>query len=274
MVLPRKRKIGRPPDKPPRSAERRLGLVSYLRIGAALAAVLGALALLAPAAPAKKLPKAKFELSVTGSQTTSFSKNEPNCVGSGREEVSFATPQPIKVTVVKVKAEGQTAPFFNFGPVPPNGFGDPTFDVNAVVHRAQNWTATAECTFLDMRSCDTSAPAAWQLRIFGDFFEANTVVIEDAGSGEDPLAGSCPEPEALGTYFPRLLSYDEVAREYLVKGPLSTKALFRKKKGKKGKKGKGKKQFTSHGQGSQHVDFFDEITDTNTNWTVTLKRIR
>jgi hypothetical protein len=188
----------------------------------------------------------------------------------GREEVSFATAQPIKVTVVKVKAEGQTAPFFNFGAVPPNGFGDPTFDVDAVVHRTQNWAATAECTSLDTRSCEATAPAGWQLRIFGDFFEANTVVIEDAGSGEDPLAGSCPEPEALGTYFPRLLSFDEVAGEYLVKGPLSTKALFKKKR-KKGKKPK--KKLTSNGQGSQHVDFFDETTDTSTNWTVTLKRI-
>jgi hypothetical protein len=236
-----------------------------------LAAVVAGLALLAPAAPAKKLPKAKFELSVTGSQTTTFSKNEPNCAGSGREEVSFATAQPIKVTVVKVKAEGQTAPFFNFGAVPPNGFGDPTFDVDAVVHRTQNWTATAECTFLDTRSCDATAQVGWQLRIFGDFLEANTVVIEDAGSGPDPLAGTCPEPEAFGTYFPRLLSYDEVAGEYLVKGPLSTKALFKKKKGKKGK---GKRKLTSNGQGSEHVDFFDETTDTNTAWTVTLRRMR
>jgi hypothetical protein len=237
---------------------------SYRRLGAMLAAVLGALALLAPATQAKKLPKAQFKLSVNGSQTTTFGKSEPSCAGSGKEEVSFATAQPIKVTVVRVKAHGQTAPWFNFGAVPPNGFGDPTLDVNAVVHRTQNWTATEECTFLGTGSCEATAPVGWQLRIFGDFIEANTVVIEDAGRGEDPFAEGCREPEALGTYFPRLLSYDEVAGVYVVKGPLSTKALFKKK---------GKKKLTSNGQGSQHIDFFDENTDTRTDWTVTLKRI-
>jgi hypothetical protein len=234
------------------------------RLGAVLAAGLGALALLAPAADAKKPPRAKFKLSVNGSQTTTFSKSEPDCVGSGQEQVSFATAQPIRVTVVRVKAEGKTAPFFNFGPVPANGFGDPTFDVNAVVHRTQAWTATAGCTFEGTGSCDATAEAGWQLRIFGDFFENNTVVIEDAESGEDPLSQSCREPEALGTYFPRLLSFDRVANEYLVKGPLKEKTLFRKK---------GKRKLISNGHGSEHVDFFGETTDTSTSWTVELKRI-
>ena len=54
-----------------------------------------------------------------------------------------------------------------------------------------------------------------------------------AKDASDAQAG-CPEPEALGTYFPRLLSFDKVAREYLVKGPLSTKALFKKRNGEEG----------------------------------------
>jgi hypothetical protein len=236
----------------------------------ALTATLGALALLAPAEPAEaKLRKAKFKLSVNGAQTTTFDKNETDCAGSGKEEVTFATPQPIKVTAALVKAEGSKAPFFNFGQVPPNGFGDPTFDVNATVHRVQTWTATAGCVFEDTGSCQGTAQAGWRLNIFGDFFEKNTIVIEDAGVGGDPLAESCPQPETtLGTYFPVLLSYDPVANRYLVKGKLSTKALFKKKKKKR------KKRLNTTGQGSEQTNFFEETTNTSTNWTVELKRVR
>jgi hypothetical protein len=232
---------------------------------AVLALVLGAVLLLAPATAAKKkLPRASFLLSVNGSQTTTFSKNEPDCVGSGQEEVSFATPQPLKVTAVLVKAEGSKAPSFNFGKVPPNGFGNPTFDVNAVVHRVQTWTATDGCTFASTQSCDATAETGWQLRIFGEFFEENTVVIEDAQTGEDPLEGVCRRPEALGTYFPTLLSFDRVAQQYLVKGPLSEKALFKKKNN----------ELTSNGQGGDQVNFFGESSSTSTSWTVELKRLK
>lgn len=237
---------------------------AYPRLGAVLVAALGTLALLAPTAEAKELPKAKFKLSVNGSQTTTFSNSDSKCAGSGSEDVTFATAQPIKVTVVLVKAHGQSGPAFNFGKVPSNGFGDPSFDVNAVVHRAQNWTATTGCTFEATGSCEATAQTGWELSIFASFEEANTIVIENAQSGgDDPLAESCRRPEALGTYFPQLLSYDEVARRYLVIGSLSTRALFRE----------GKKRLTSNANGSDHVDFFSESTDTTTSWTVTLERI-
>ncbi len=237
------------------------------RLGAAFVAALGALALLPPTTLAKKLPRAKFKLSVSGTQKTTFSNRDPGCNGSGEENVSFATPSPLKVTVVLVKAEGERAPTFNFGKVPSNGFGDSIFAVNATVHRAQTWTATAGCTFADTRSCEATAHPAWRLSIFGTFAEDNTIGIEDdpfGGNQDDPLAGSCPEPEAFGSYYPVLLSYDPAANEYLVKGALAEKKILKKKK----------KKLTSNGQGTAHVELFDETSDTTTKWTVALKRLK
>ena len=158
--------------------------------------------------------------------------------------------------------------------MPPDGFGDSAFVVNATVHRAQTWTSTSGCELsADTRNCDVTAQAGWRLSIQPNFFEHNVVgIATDLGGDvqQDPLEDRCPATltaQVNGSYFPNLLSYDN-NDEQVVKGSLSEKKLLFKKKKKK-------KKLTSHAQGSAHVDFLDldgETSDTTTDWTVELKR--
>jgi hypothetical protein len=246
---------------------------------------LGALALLAPAALAKgKNPRAKFKLTASGSQTTTFTEDSPpietfpGCHGSGEEDITFATAQPLKVKVRLVEG--------------PGGFKRPTFTfpkqvrktlpVDAVIHRTQNWTQSPACP---AKTCEGGpAPVGWRLLLLGAHDAKNTVAIEDDDdpqnpSGSDPIRATCPPPPAGGTYFPTLLSRNagvgvgadpEGTGDLLVKGALSNKALFKKKK----------KELTSDGQGNQRVDFSGETwggsgtANTSTSWTLDLKRIK
>jgi hypothetical protein len=231
--------------------------------------VLALFALLAPAAAAKeKSSQAKFEFSVSGSQTTIFSRDDPGCAGSGSEEVTFATATPLRVTAVRLKQ----GPFFNFGlgetPTNANVSLQP-FNVGAVVHRTLSWTSTENCIFESTRSCDATLETSWQLNIWSTPFEDNTVQLLPADeSADDPFSGSCPHGDARGIWFPYLPYYDPVTYQPLVKGPLSEKALFPKKKGKK------QKELTSEGQGSYTSSLFGSSSTTTTNWTVELKRIK
>jgi hypothetical protein len=243
-------------------------LASGSRLLVGLAAGIVGLAVLAPAAPAKKpskrAPQARFLLSVSGSQTTTFNRDlPPDCVGSSREDITFATPSPVKVTVVIGHGEGASAPVFNVGKVPPNGFGDQLFTVNAKVHRAQTYTSSSGCRVYDYTgNCDVTAQAGWPLNLLGSFTADNVVglVTDDAAQGVDALEQSCPTPVygygGLLPFFPRL---------HGGRGYLPEKLLFKAKR----------KKVTSHGGGSAHGDpIFGDSFDTTSDWTVELTRLK
>ncbi len=233
-----------------------------------LALALGALVLLPASAPASKFPRARFKLSVSGSQTTTFSENDLNCVGSGQEEITFATPNPLPVTVIPAKANGTGTPLLDFGKAPKSGYGgDSSFNVSATVHRAQTWTDTGLCTE-GTHNCDATAQTGWRLLVFMLATKRNTVSIEDDpfldNAQPDPLAAGCFVPSVVGSYFPTLFCYVPNGNVEQVTAPLSAAGLFNKNKQK----------LASHGQGSDHHDIFGDTSDTTTDWTVHLNRIK
>jgi hypothetical protein len=174
----------------------------------------------AKAAGKKKAKEAKFKLSLQGEQASTWRSDGDwehswgerySCHREESERVSFATPRPLKVTVKTPKKEI----WFAFGPGGLNGWGDPTFQVQADVERRVVKTGPEDCfraseSHAETLNCSPSARGLdWWLLIRGSRVKKAIVPLSDSRDQADPFP-DCPADELADTrkLFPEMLLVD------------------------------------------------------------------